>query len=336
MPEVRLRLGETLIEAGVITRETLEKALQLQKKQQLRLGTILLQEGFVTESQLVQALSLKLSVPWVSLWRIDIPNEVIDLVPCNVAEEFFIIPIYIRQTNKGERVLFVAMNDPADEDAIKFVTAAAGMSVKPMIAGPSDIAEAIRAYYYDEEIESDTPPPPFLTSIPQPDSQPSKKQPPPAPVTPKTRTSSFPPQTTQTPKSKQKDKPSAKLSQESSPILQDKRHEDQKELSGKGLYGLGDSMPSGGFALTLLDGTTISFGSAKKQSANSLASTPDQISKEDLLAGLKAAASGTPIEDFLPAVKWESYIAALLKILMDKHLILHDEFLRELKDIEKD
>ena len=72
MSETRLRLGDTLVEAGVITTEQLDRALAIQKERQLRLGTILLQEGFVAESQLVQALSLKLSIPWVSLWRIDI------------------------------------------------------------------------------------------------------------------------------------------------------------------------------------------------------------------------------------------------------------------------
>jgi type IV pilus assembly protein PilB len=111
MSESRLRLGDTLVEAGVITKEQLGRALELQKERQLRLGTILLQEGFVAESQLVQALSLKLSIPWVSLWRIDIEDEMLDMVPANVAEEFFLIPIYIRTTAEGERALYVAMRE---------------------------------------------------------------------------------------------------------------------------------------------------------------------------------------------------------------------------------
>ena len=175
MAKARLRLGETLVEAGVLTQEALNQALAIQKKTQLRLGTILLQEGFVTESQLVQALSLKLSIPWVSLWRIDIPDDLLDLVPANVAEEFFLMPIYIRRTKSGDRALYVAMNDPTDDDALRFVSAMSGLIVKPMIAGPTDIASAIRTYYYDEEEEKPEPEskPVLLSSASMPSSQPT-------------------------------------------------------------------------------------------------------------------------------------------------------------------
>jgi len=160
MNEKKPRLGELLLETGVLQKDQLDKALALQKKRQLRLGTVLLQEAFVSEPQLVQALSRRLSIPWVNLWHIDIEDELLDLVPASVAEEFFLIPIYIRVTGNGERALYVAMNDPTDDSALRFVAAASGMSVKPMIAAPSDISAAIRAYYYGEEEPSLAPGPP--------------------------------------------------------------------------------------------------------------------------------------------------------------------------------
>jgi type IV pilus assembly protein PilB len=387
MTEARRRLGETLVEAGVLTQEALERALAIQQKQQLRLGTILLHEGFVTESQLVQALSLKLSIPWVSLWRIDIPDEVLELVPSNVAEEFFLMPIYIRTSKTGERALYVAMNDPMDEDALRFVTATAGMPVKPMIAGPSDIAAAIRVYYYGEddvgeEDEAGHPVVPSATARPLEPKDSSSPPPPPAPhgtppptparaaqvaktaaAAPAELTTSdlvqVPPEASEahdepvpsteppppapevaaeTPAAPPTDTPAAAVEASPAPpsgtddgddkVFTDKTQA-QREAE-KRLFGVGGAKPTRGFSLTLLDGTTISFGPKKKKGKAVTTLTP-----EDLLAGLKAAAMGDPVDEFLPATHWESYMAALLKVLFNKHLVFFPELMKELETIEK-
>jgi len=375
----RLRLGETLVEAGVITAETLKRALDLQKERQLRLGTILLQEGFVTESQLVQALSLKLSIPWVSLWRVDIPDELLEMVPVNVAEEFFLIPIYIRTTKGGERALYVAMNDPTDEDALRFVTASARMPVKPMIAGPSDISAAIRFYYYGEEDASPSVPPP-AAPVALPGGTPAVEGaavPPPPPAAAGGRRSRPPPPRPSVPipepveeeieeidDAELEDEPEEVA--EAAPVAEEPEPAeaaDESELAepaeaddGDGgseeerkvfadrtsaqreaerrLFGVGGTRPTKGFSLTLLDGTRISFGAAarKKQAASRL-EQPAVLTREDLLAGLKAAAQGTPLDGFLPSDRWEAYTAALLGVLMRKHLVLFDEFAKELESI---
>ncbi|MCK9463392.1 MAG: hypothetical protein M0R80_27540 [Proteobacteria bacterium] len=403
MTEARRRLGETLVEAGVLTQEALDRALAIQQKQQLRLGTILLQEGFVSESQLVQGLSLKLSIPWVSLWRIDIPDEVLELVPANVAEEFFLMPIYVRTSKTGERALYVAMNDPMDEDALRFVAANAGMPVKPMIAGPSDIAAAIRAYYYGEDEESPedeapghpvalaasgsperkeaSAPPPHPASPPPPPARathPVKAPEIPAAAAEAVHAPPAPPKAPEEPLAPAEEEPSSAppaeepaapeeepAAPEEEPVSEAVASPEPKAEAGappapeevapaaaaapdgdekvytdktsaqreaeKMLYGVGGAKPKRGFSLTLLDGTTISFGPNKKKGkASSTALTQD-----DLLAGLKAAASGDPVEDFLPASHWESYMAALLKVLFNKHLVFFPELMKELETIEK-
>jgi type IV pilus assembly protein PilB len=394
MSSDRLRLGETLVEAGVISQEDLDQALTTQKERQLRLGTILLQEGYVTESQLVQALSLKLSIPWVSLWRVDIPDELLELVPVNVAEEFFLMPIYIRTTGSGERALYVAMNDPTDDDALRFVQAAAGIPVKPMIAGPSDIASAIRFYYYGEDVDerfSSSPPPPGGGIPPAPT---GKGAVPPPPPKPRTTGPSKPPPTPPTPKAAKKDEPAEEeeieaLSDEDLELEPEEeaaeaateetaREEPQAEQEAEAdeaavddratqpaaesdedavardneadevfadktsaqreaerrLFGVGHSKPKRAFSLTLLDGTTLSFGPSKAKKPD--LPTPETLSKDDLLAGLKAAAQGTPLDDFLPSEHWEAYVGAMLNILFRKHLVLFDELMEELKALKED
>jgi type IV pilus assembly protein PilB len=391
MGKTPLRLGEMLIEAGMLTNEQLEKALSIQKSRGLRLGAILLQEGFVGEQQLVQALSRRLSIPWVSLWHIDIPDHILQLVPANVAEEFFLIPIYVRAEHGGERALYVAMNDPTDDKAMRFVSASAGMNVKPMVAGPSDIAAAIRAYYYDEEPEESMPPPPVGrgsappppppgagVGAPPPPVPPSPV--PPAPPEPAVKTSkaqiesffeeddSAVPAPTEeiveetqeevveetpeevvektqeevveeTPKEvveESKEGAAEKQidSADSKPVLDltaddsESRQKAQREVE-KHMFGVGSGKTKKGrnVSLTLLDGTTIKFGGTAKKGR----ATSEVFSKDDLIAGLLASASGTPMEDFLPSDKWEKYMAALLNILMRKHLVMFNELMDELK-----
>ncbi len=397
MSETRLRLGETLVEAGVITSETLKRALELQKERQLRLGTILLQEGFVTESQLVQALSLKLSIPWVSLWRIDIPDELLDMVPVNVAEEFFLIPIYIRTTKGGERALYVAMNDPTDDNALRFVTASAGMPVKPMVAGPSDLSAAIRFYYYGEDDASPSIPPTAppvvpLTGALSAESTGAPPPPPPSARGPSNRPAPPPPSAPGPQPSEEEieeiddteleDEPEE--SEEPVELVEDAKEVATTEPVGQGstdpaegqpappapdgavadatadaeaearqqaedkvfadkaaaqreaerrLFGVGRARPTKGFALTLLDGTQISFGPAVKKKAASRLEPDARLTQEDLLAGLKAAAQGTVLDDFLPSNRWEAYTAALLGVLMRKHLVFFEEFMKELEAV---
>ena len=64
--------------------------------------------------------------------------------------------------------------------------------------------------------------------------------------------------------------------------------------------------------------------------------SPDSFTKEDLIAGLRAQAGGTPMDDFLPSDKWEDYAASLLDVLVKKHLIFPAEIDRELKAKEED
>ncbi len=350
MSENRLRLGETLIEAKVLKPEELERALALQQRRQLRLGTILLQEGFVTEPQLIQALSHQLSIPWVSLWHIDIHDQLLQMVPVNVAEEFFLIPIYIRSTKDGKRALYVAMNDPTDDAALRFVSASAGMPVKPMIAGPSDIAEAIRVYYYDEEDE--TKPvadscPPRMSSIPPPAGEATPTaaataaaaEAPPLPMPGEDSDQiSLTDAEIQFIADEEEAIPERDLDSvmESDPAAPEEAVEDNEEEEARPsyptrreaerhLFGVGRKEEKRGFSLTLLDGTMVSFGSASKKQ------TKEPYGKEDLVKGLRALSFGTPMDDLLPADKWERYMAALLEVLFKKHLVLFDEFMDALK-----
>lgn len=163
-------LGELLVRTGLVSREQLETVLGQQKLEAdgstsdapgSRLGHLLLRAGLISDSQLTQVLSQQLSVPWVSLRHIAFTRSLLDLVPVTVAERYRLLPIHIRRVRGLGNVLYVAIANPLDEQALRAVADCSGMPVRPMIACHKDIGEALAALYgirlsaHPEELENE-------------------------------------------------------------------------------------------------------------------------------------------------------------------------------------
>ena len=147
MVPARVRLGDLLVEAQIVSRAQLEEMLSAQKRDGRRIGTMLVEAGLVTETQVTQILSQQLSVPWVSLYHIDFSRQLLNLVSHQLAEKYCLVPIFVRRVRGLGETLYVAMDDPSDEAAQREVGQWAGLPVRAMIAPPTDIRSAIRVYY---------------------------------------------------------------------------------------------------------------------------------------------------------------------------------------------
>src|SRR3954462_5638792 len=147
MVPARVRLGDLLVEAQIVSRVQLEEILLAQKRDGRRIGTILVEAGLVTETQVTQILSQQLSVPRVSLYHIDFSRQLLNLVSHELAEKYCLVPIFVRRVRSLGESLYVAMDDPSDEVAQREVGQWAGLPVRAMIAPPTDIRSAIRVYY---------------------------------------------------------------------------------------------------------------------------------------------------------------------------------------------
>ncbi|MDC3984133.1 hypothetical protein [Polyangium jinanense] len=163
MPTPRLRLGQLLVDAGLLSQQDLDEVLALQKTDGRRLGTLLVERGFINETQLTQILSHQLSVPWVSLLHIEFSRQLLNLVPHHVAERFCVVPIYVRHVRGQGQTLYVAMDDPSNEEGLRACGEHSGLPVKAMIAPPSDIRNAIRVYY---DVQPSAPPAPLAQLSP--------------------------------------------------------------------------------------------------------------------------------------------------------------------------
>lgn len=152
----RKRLGDLLIEAGLITKEQLEETLK-EKAPGQKLGDALLQRGYITEQQLIEVLEFQLGIPHVSLYRYPIDPKLTNLVPKEFAKRNMLIPL----KQEGDR-LFVAMADPMDFFAIDDLRLSTGFHIEVAIASKDDILRAINKYYdIDDSVEE------FLNIAPQ-------------------------------------------------------------------------------------------------------------------------------------------------------------------------
>jgi type IV pilus assembly protein PilB len=147
--EDKKKLGEILLEAGVIDKFQLKSALAEQNKWGGRLGNHLVQMGILTEELLVKALSKQLKIPYLDLSQMTIGKETLDLVPQELAEKFHLVPVAVKKI-ANKKTLIVAMSDPTNLDAIDELQFRTGHIIKPAVDGDTAIEMAIRRYYYGE------------------------------------------------------------------------------------------------------------------------------------------------------------------------------------------
>jgi len=136
------KLGEILVEKGVITSAQLTQALAEQKRTGERLGRVLVNLGFLTERELIKFLGAQMEIPPINLDNYLIDPQIIDLVPQALARRYILIPVF-----KSEDTLTVAMADPLNVFAIDDLQARTKCKVTPAVASEADILKAIDQYY---------------------------------------------------------------------------------------------------------------------------------------------------------------------------------------------
>jgi type IV pilus assembly protein PilB len=136
------RIGDLLLEAGVITEKQLNDALVMQKQSGMRLGDVLIAQGYITEQQFIEVLEFQLGIPHVQLYRQKIDPKAVNLIPKKLAEKHGVIPLRVEQ-NK----LVLAMADPLDYFAMDEVRMATGLRVVPVIASKDELDRGIKRYY---------------------------------------------------------------------------------------------------------------------------------------------------------------------------------------------
>lgn len=148
----KLRLGDVLVNSGVITAEQLQKGLELQKGSGRKLGETLVDEGITTEENIAKALSSQLGYEMVDLQDVSIDEEILNLVPPNILKKHKMIPF--DYSKMGMNVLRVAMSDPMNMAAMDDINIITNLQVEPVVATPRDVMLALDRYYGQAEVNS--------------------------------------------------------------------------------------------------------------------------------------------------------------------------------------
>jgi type IV pilus assembly protein PilB len=356
----RIRLGDLLVASNVVTESQLAEALAKQKETGRRLGETLVAMGYVTELQVAQTLSHQLSVPWVNLLHVDFSRELLNLVSADVAVASRVVPVYVRRVRQQGDVLFVATDDPLNEQALLAVAGHVGMPVKAMVASALDLRNALRVYYGrvvaapeplapapppDAELEIEVDVPVSVVHSLRPAAAAPREAPSePAPI-PATRV-----------KPKPKDEPTSKEEPATAPValVQAKPKPSVPGSEGFKAEPSPEASPSAAAAaapaeevreeprprkkrsapsrprmltLTLLDGTQVKLPAPTPQTEET--SAEHHLTSRDLIQALLLHAEGKDVSAVLRDAHWETLFAALLSILLKKGLVADWEFVEE-------
>jgi type IV pilus assembly protein PilB len=153
-PYTNKRIGDILIEQGLITSQQLKEALEMQKNgNKKRLGEIVVEIGAISREELFGVLQYVYETEYVNLSNYVIDPEVISFISKKTALRFKLIPI-----SKNDDELVIAMANPLDIYAIDFIRDHTKVKkIKSLLACEDDVLNAITNYYelgeYDDIIE---------------------------------------------------------------------------------------------------------------------------------------------------------------------------------------
>ena len=138
----RKKLGEMLVEEGIVTAEDVEAALVDQRRRGGRLGRILLERGQLSEGTLLDLLSTQLGVPRIEVSQAVEDPDAVTVLPYALAKRYRAVAV-----SRRNRVLQVAMAEPQNADALQALQFATGMRIEPGICSAREIDIAVEQCY---------------------------------------------------------------------------------------------------------------------------------------------------------------------------------------------
>lgn len=147
----RMKVGDILVEAGLVTKEQVEAALSNQDSdKKKKIGRLLIEEGLITEDQLLMALAVKFRMPFIDLDTRVPTQKALACLSSDVAYSLQVLPL----EDDGKRVV-VATSEPTDSsipDSLRFYTK---RHIELVVAMSAQISRAVLKYYPKEEYRLD-------------------------------------------------------------------------------------------------------------------------------------------------------------------------------------
>ena len=133
------RLGELLVDEGLITEEQVQEVLAEQKKTRGLFGEILVSKAYVTESDIARTIARQFSIPFISAQGYDIPHEVVELFTFDMMEKYQFVPI-----DRFGDVLTVVIAGVMDSRILEEIEKTSGCTVQVYAGTASDVTETLK------------------------------------------------------------------------------------------------------------------------------------------------------------------------------------------------
>ena len=147
----KVRVGELLVSAGLITKDQVKKALESQESgRKKRIGTLLIENGFITEQQLLMALSAKFRMNFVDLKDIIPTQSALNLLSIPMIDRLNIMPL-----EADDKKIVVATSDPTDHTISEILRFNTNRKVELVAATSEQIENAIEKYFHRVEESMD-------------------------------------------------------------------------------------------------------------------------------------------------------------------------------------
>jgi type IV pilus assembly protein PilB len=150
LPQIRKRLGEILIEAGLIDQKILEDALDAQKVQKKKLGQVLIEMGIVDDIDIADVLAKQFGTEFIRMDKVKIQKQAVSLISGELAEKHMVIPI-----QEIDKKLVIAMANPLDYNAVEDLRFITSKDIFVVVSPESDIENAIETHYPKKDLKED-------------------------------------------------------------------------------------------------------------------------------------------------------------------------------------
>lgn len=145
-------LGRILMKMGILNREKIHECLKIQAQRKgVKIGQVFLELGLVDDGQLQMALAAQRGMEYVNLDGVDIPANVVERVPAQMAKTYRIIPI---EYSKDRNELSVALDNPENFRATDDLSTLMGFKVSAKITDSDALEKALAKYYETQQDEN--------------------------------------------------------------------------------------------------------------------------------------------------------------------------------------
>lgn len=137
-----MRVGDLLLQKGLITKEQLEQALEEQKKTHEKIGQILIQHGIISPATLSEILSSQSNIPSINIEEFSIDPNVVSLLPEQFIRDNFIIPL-----RKTDDTLEVACVPPINPEVLENAKLITGLKIRPYLITENEFEQTLNKIY---------------------------------------------------------------------------------------------------------------------------------------------------------------------------------------------